>query len=297
MHLIRAATLTVSDLARSEGLYCEWLDYRCVERGNIDPVLAQSWAAPATAGADYCVLQPASGKDIFLRLIEQPGVRAYTALRSYGWAAIEICNQDTLTVNARLERSPFEIIGPPKLLDGMPTIFPMQVKGPDEEIVYLTEIHDDLPDYDLPRAQTLIDSLFILVMACSDMEVTGEWLERHLLIEKGRSIEIVYSMINTAFGLSDTTKHALATLKHGRDVFLEIDQYPEAAEPRPVHPGYLPPCAAIGSFAHPDFDALMRVNADHWVVAPERREGVVYKGKRAGVLRDPDGTLIELIEV
>lgn len=296
MRLIRASTLTVSDVAHSAALYSKWLDYECVEEGEVDMSLAQSWDAPKTAGQRYAVLQPASGAEVFIRLIEQAAMPAYKPLRTYGWAAIEICNQDTLAVNERMERSSFDIIGPPKELDGMPAIFPMQVMGPDQEIIYLTEIRSDLEEYDLPRAESLIDKLFILVMACSDMEVTGRWLEDHMMVTKGRSIEIIYSMINNAFDLPSHTKHALATLKHERDVFLEIDTYPDAATPRDTHKDMLPPCAAIGSFIHPDFDRLAKINEGHWITPPETRNGVIYMGKKAGTLRDPDGTLIEIIE-
>jgi len=296
MRLMRAATLTVSDITYSQSLYCDWLDYDCVEQGVISNDLAASWGAPKTAGCPYVVLQPASGADVFIRLIEQPSVAEYEALRTYGWAAIEICNQDTLNVNTRMENSPFEIIGPPKELDGMPAIFPMQVKGPDKEIIYLTEIRADLEAYDLPRAESLIDKLFILVMACSDMETTGAWLEKHLLIEKGRSMEIIYSMINKAFDLPADTKHAISTLKHERDVFLEIDEYPEGVIARKMHEDMLPPCGAIGSFIHPEFEKLMDININHWITPPVIRQGALYKGKRVGTLRDPDGTLIEMIE-
>lgn len=296
MRLMRAATLTVSDLEHSKSLYCDWLDYDCVENGVVSQDLAASWGTPKTAGQSYAVLQPSSEADVFIRLIEQASISDYEPLRTYGWAAIEICNQNTLKVNSRMERSPFEIIGPPKELDGMPAIFPMQVKGPDQEIVYLTEIRDDLEAYDLPRAESLIDKLFILVMACSDMEATGAWLEEHLLIEKGRSMEIIYSMINKAFDLPGDTKHAIATLKHERDVFLEIDEYPKGATSRTSHDGMLPPCAAIGSFIHPEFDKLMDINKALWITPPVKRQGALYGGKRTGTLRDLDGTLIELIE-
>ncbi|MGJ8563021.1 MAG: VOC family protein [Alphaproteobacteria bacterium] len=296
MELIRAATLTVENLKRSQTAYCKWLDYKTVERGKVDEGLAVSWGAPKSAGQPYCILQPASKANTYLRLIEQPERADYKPLRTYGWAAIEICNQDTLAVNARMKQSPFEIIGPPKELDGMPAIFPMQIKGLDQEIAYLTEIRDNLPDYDLPRAGSLIDKLFILVMACSDMEKAGEWLEKHLLLTKGASMEIIYTMINAAFDLPETSKHAIATLQHERDVFLEIDHYPKGATPRAAHTGMLPPCAAIGTFIHPEFDEVMAVNKGLWITHPERRDGVIYKGKRAGTLRGPDGTLIELIE-
>lgn len=296
MKLIRASTLTVADIARSQTLYCEALNYKCAETGEISPKLAAAWAAPKTAGQKYCVLQPASGEAVFIRMIEQPAVPDYKPLRSYGWAAIEICVQDTLAVNARMETSPFEIIGPPKELDGMPAIFPMQVKGPDQEIVYFTEIRDDMAEYDLPRAKSLIDKLFILVMACRDIELTGAWLKKHLLIDKGRDIEIIYSMINGAFDLPAETKHWITTLKHKRDVFLEVDAYPDATIDRPAHSGMLPPCAAIGSFIHPDFDNLVTVNAEHWIMPPAVHNSIIYNGKRSATLKSPDGTLIELIE-
>jgi len=296
VHLIRAATLTVASLDAAKA-YCDWLDYEIVERGNVDASLAASWEAPKTAGAPYCVLRPASGEPIFIRMIEQPAHKDYVPLRSYGWAALEICTQDTDAVNARMMDAPFEIIGPPKVLDGMPAIYPMQVKGADGEIVYLTQIRDDMPEYDLPRAKSLIDRLFILVLACPDIEIEGKWLEKQLKLSKGRTLEINYTMINKAFGLPEGTQHKLATLKHERDVFIEIDEYPEQTIPRPCHEGYLPPCAAIGSFIHPDFADLNAINKSHWISPPAPRDGIIYQGKRAGALRSPGGTLFEMIEI
>ena len=289
MDTIRCATLTVSDLARSRGLYSEWLDYEVVEDGTLPGSLAESWDTPKVAGAPYAVLQPASGNPVYLRLIEQPTMPDYRPLRTHGWAAIEINNQDTLEVAERMERSPFKIIGPPKEIPGLDAIFAMQVQGPDGEIVYLTQIRGDMPDYDLPRAQSLIDRLFILVLACSDMERTGAWAENILGFDKGRSMEIPYTMISKAFGQPMDTLHALATLKSGRDVALEIDQYPSEATARPQHGGWLPPCAAIGSFLAPNWDSLPTETA-------RVHDSIVYGGKPSVTLRDPDGALFELIQ-
>lgn len=296
MHLIRAATLTVSDLKRSQSYYCDWLDYSCIETGNITTQLAESWGTPNTAGRPYIILQPRSGADVFLRFIEQPEVKTYKALRSYGWNAIEICTQDTEKVNVRMQDSPFEIIGPPQKIPGLDSIYPMQVKGPDEEIVFLTQINGDMPTSDLPRAESPIDKLFILVMGCSDMTASKAWLKQQLLISAGKDMAINYTMINKAFGLQDGTQHKLSTLKHERDVFLEIDQYPDGTIHRQSHDDMLPPCIAIGSFIHPDFEKLIEINKDRWITPPEIRQGALYKGRRAATLQTPDGTLIEMIE-
>ena len=292
MKLLRAATVTVSDLSRSIDLYSRFFDYSVLETGEISDALAESWGTPNSAGASYAVMQPSSGAEIYLRFIEQAAVPGFKALRSYGWNAIEICVQDVMAANARMQDSPFEIIGPPNKIPGLDAIHPMQVKGPDEEIVYLTQINDDLPEYKLPRAGSLIDKLFILVIGNSDMDRAAKWMQEKCGLAFGREMEIPYTMIAKAYGTPLDELHRICTLIHEDDVFLELDQYPEAAIDRPRHDGMLVPGCAIGTLYHPDFDSL----PGPWLSAPTARDGVIYKGKRVGVLQDPDGTLIEMVE-
>lgn len=292
MKLLRAATVTVSDLNRTKSLYSEYFDYAVVEDGVISTELAESWQVPNSAGCPYAIMQPSSGAEIYLRFVEQPPVDGFKALRSYGWNAIEICVQDVMAVNARMLNSPFEIIGPPNKIPGLDAIHPMQVKGPDEEIVYLTQINDDLPEYNLPRAGSLIDKLFILVIGNSDMDRAAAWMQDKCGLSFGREMEIPYTMIAKAYGTPLDELHKICTLIHDKDVFLELDQYPDAAITRPRHEGMLVPGCAIGTLYHPDFDSL----PGPWVTAPTARDGVIYKGKRVGVLQDPDGTLIEMVE-
>ena len=297
LKLMRAATLSVADLNRSIDTYCEWLDYSLEEQGELDEALATSWGAPNAAGCRYAVLRPASGRDIFVRFVENRIHPDFRALRTYGWSAIEICVTDVLAVNERILASPFEIIGPPKELDGLPAIYPMQVKGPDQEIVYLTQIREDLPEFDLPRAEALIDRLFILVMACSDMKASLKWMVEHLDIAIGRDeLIIVYTMLAKAFDLPQEDPHTISTMVHGKDVFLELDQMPSQATPRPAYAGELPQGVAIGTFWVPDFDEIDRRNKGLWISEPTIHDSVVYQGKRSGTLRALDGTLVEVVE-
>jgi catechol 2,3-dioxygenase-like lactoylglutathione lyase family enzyme len=267
-------------------------DYEVIEDEAVSPELASAWGAPATAGARCIVMRPASGRDIFLRFVAGDPPSDYRPLRTYGWAAIEICVQDVLAVNERMKTSPFEIIGPPRELDGLPAIFPMQVKGPDDEIVYLTQIRNDLPAYDLPRAHSLIDCLFILVLACSDMRASNAWFTQVLKLSAGREMDITYTMLSQSFATPPEQKFTISTLIHERDVFLETDQYPIAATPRPSRPGALAPGVALCTLIHPDFDSV----CGDWITPPAVREGAIYAGKRAGVLRAPDGVLVEVVE-
>ena len=154
-----------------------------------------------------------------------------------------------------------------------------------------------LPAFDLPRAEAFIDRLFILVLACSDMNASLDWLEKHVGLEVGRRrMEIVYTMLARAFDLPEEDLHVISTMVHDRDVFLELDQMPDIATPRPGRPDTLPQGVAIGTFRHPDFDAVDAKCRKQWITPPAVRKGAVYGDKRAGTVRAPDGTLVEIVE-
>lgn len=292
MTLLKCATHVVADLAATVDRYRDWMDYRLVEEGTVPDDLAQAWQAPASAGRAYALMQPASGEDVFLRFVEGDPVPGYAPIRSYGWAAIELCVSDVEAVNTRMLESPFEVIGPPKALDGFATVKPMQVRGADQETVYLTEILAPGPETGLPQPRSLVDRPFIMVLACPDLRKSAQWVKDVLGLPVIDPVAIRYSMITLSFGLDEDAKTELVTAKGGGQVFLELDQYPEGACERPRHPGALPPGVAITTMFHPDFARL----EGHWASAPVVREGPLYAGRRSGVLLTPEGALLEVIE-
>jgi catechol 2,3-dioxygenase-like lactoylglutathione lyase family enzyme len=292
MTLLKCATHVVADVAAARDRYVAWMDYAVVEEGVVDAGLAASWLAPATAGRPYCVLQPASGAQTFLRFVEGDPVPDYLPIRTYGWAAIELCVTDVEAVNQRMLESPFDVIGPPKALDGFATVKPMQVRGDDLETVYLTEILADGRASGLPTPQSLIDRPFILVLACPDLRKSMLWVRDVLGLETIDPVAIRYSMISLAFGLDPDSKHELITAKWNGEVFLELDQYPEGATARPCHPGALPPGVAMTTMAHPDMARL----DGHWASEPVVRDGPLYAGRKVGMLLTPEGALLEVID-
>jgi hypothetical protein len=294
MNLLRCATHTVADLRATVARFAEWLDYKIVEHGQISDDLAAAWGAPASAGRGYAVCQPASGADVFLRFVEGDPVPDYLPIRSYGWAAIEICVQDVLKVNARMlaPESPFPVIGPPTRIAGIDTISPMQVRGPEQETLYFTEILTEAPDSGLPRPESLIDKLFIVVLACPDMRATVDWFAARLKLAMTDPIAIRYSMIAQAFGLPLSDLHEIVTAKWQGDVFLEFDQYPQGAVDRPCHPGALPPGVSICTITHPLFATLEL----DWLTPPVRRAGPLYAGRLVGTVKTPEGALLEIME-
>ena len=293
MNLLRAGTVSVADLGVSRGLYEHYLDYRTVEAGIVEPSLATAWGTPKASGCAYAVLRPASAADIYLRLVETPRVEEFVPLVTYGWTALEFCVQDLRVVAERLRDSPFIVLGEPRPIDGLDGIQAMQVQGPDGEVCYLTQIDADPPGFVLPRAGSLIDHLFINVLAASDMAASQRWIARHLGLQVGRGrMDIVYTMLADAFGTPRSQTFAISTMVHESNVLLEVDQMPPDARPRPRHGGHLPPGVAMTTL----LTARIEDDDPSLVAAPTVHPGELYGGRRSATHADPDGTLFEVVE-
>ena len=289
---LRCSTLVVPDIEATTSRYTQWLNYSVVEKGTVSNSLAKSWLSPDSTGKKYAVLQPASLASVFLRFVEGDNVPDYQPMRSFGWVATEICVQDVEAVNERMLRSPFKIIGVPKLLDGFPTVKPMQVRGVDDEIVYLTEIRIREPSSGLPIVDSLIDRPFIMVLACSDLRRSTAWVEDVLGLPVSNPVKVKNDMINDFFQMDPEHKHELCIVKGDRQTFMELDQFPARATVRPQDTDALPPGVAITTMMFPDFERL----SGHWVTPPMVREGTIYEGRRVGMLQTPDGSLLEVVE-
>ncbi len=294
LNRLRAGTVGVADLDASRQLYERYLGYCTVETGAIAPALAEAWGTPRAAGSAYAVLQPVSGADVYLRFVESSPVAGFVPLVTYGWAALEFCVTDVIAVAERLRDSPFTVLGEPRPIDGLDGIQAMQIQGPDGEVCYLTQIDADPPGFYLPRARSLVDRLFITVLAASDMAAAQRWMVRHLGIVVGRAkMEIAYTMLANAFGTSPSRIFTVSTMADRGDVFLQVDQMPCRAGPRPRHEGQLPPGIAITTLLQSRIDA----GDGSRIATPSVQAGRIYDGRRSFTLAGPDGTLFEVVEV
>lgn len=265
-----------------------------VEEGALNASLARSWGCRANAGARYAVFRPASGADCWVRLVEQPDHGDYKPSRSFGWAAFELCVEDVFGLAGELARSEFDIVGPPKAIANMePAFIPMQVLGPGREMVYLNQVLKDMPNLDLPKAGSIVDKAFIVILAARNRAAALEWYRQAIGLERSDSYTIPYSMINRAFDLPSDYMTTITMLAHGRMPIIEVDDYPEATIERPRHPGMLPPGNALVTLAVDNLDDC-RVD---WITPPCSRAGSLYQGRRAGCTSGPSGELLELVEM
>lgn len=285
---------TLADIERGIAAYRDVLGLELVEQGELADDLARSWNCPANAGSRYAALRPKSGAPCWFRLVEQQDYPDFRPTTTYGWAAFETTVEDVWHWPDALPRDLFTIVGPPKTLENIePAFIPMQALGPGREMIYLNQVLGDLPDTDLPRAQSPVDRIFIVVLATPDRERSIAWYCERLGLERGADYTLPYSMINEAFGLPPETQTTITMVSHGRMPIVEVDDYPGAAMPRPRHEGSLPPGNALVTLAVEDLSAC---EVD-WIAPPCRREGALYEGRRAATATGAGGELVECVEV
>jgi catechol 2,3-dioxygenase-like lactoylglutathione lyase family enzyme len=284
--------VTTPDLGAALGDYRDRLGFDLIEEGLVPPDLAASWGAPAIAGARVAVLQPKSGARCFVRLVEQPLPPDFRPTRTFGWNAYEITVQDVFGWPDRLAGSGFDIVGPPKEIEGLPYFVAMQMLGRGREMIYLNEVRCDTPTSDLPKARSPVDHIFIVILAVPDREAALRWYQERLGVEAGGTYTIEYTMINKAFGLSTGTQSTISMLQKGRLPIVEVDGYPAAATPRAIDPGRLPPGNALVTLAVDHLPADLP-----YIASPASRTGPFYDGRRTATVRGPAGELLELVEI
>jgi catechol 2,3-dioxygenase-like lactoylglutathione lyase family enzyme len=168
----------------------------------------------------------------------------------------------------------------------------MQVLGTGLEMVYLNQVFTDMVNTDLPRAGSLTDRIFIVILAAPDRAAACSWYRDRLGLDLADTYELPYQMINSAFGLPADHISAITMVQAGRMPIVEVDDYPPQAAPRARHPGMLPPGNALVTLAVRDLDAC-KVD---WIAPPLRRDGPLYDGRRAATTIGSAGELIELVE-
>jgi catechol 2,3-dioxygenase-like lactoylglutathione lyase family enzyme len=289
---IVAATVAVPDAAAAAALYTRIFGYVETSAGQVPVELAESWGAPQAAGAATVWMQPASGAPGGIRLVEQPADPAYRPLATPGWSAIEILVRDTDAVAARLIDSPFEIIGPPQSLKNFPEIRATQAIGPAGEVLYLTTLPESVQGFDLPAAASLVDRVFIAVLATRSFEETLEWLSVKFAISPRPAHERGVYHEGDRYGHVRANPLSMTTLQLTGQSLIQVDEYPHRAADRPVSPGALPPGFALASLAVPSVEPFERMALS----APVRPAAAPYDGRAALTIRAPEGWLVELIE-
>jgi catechol 2,3-dioxygenase-like lactoylglutathione lyase family enzyme len=141
-------------------------------------------------------------------------------------------------------------------------------------------------------ANAEVDQIFIAILASPDRQAALDFYANVIGFERGDTYTIIYSLINSAFGLAADTKSDMSMTKVGRLPGVEIDQYPAQTTVRPQAKEELPPGVGMISFLVQNLDAIKAP----FIAPAQRQAGFLYEGRRSATLIGPAGEYIELIE-
>jgi len=206
-----------------------FLDHRPGAAAPLPDSTARRWAAPRLSGARSVWLRNALDEP-WLRLVEDEAAAPRPPFRDPGWQALEVAVSGVDDLALRLADSPFTCLGEPANLDVSDAIRAMQVLGPAGEVLYLTEVRDAVPGFELPAARCPIDRLFIPVLLAPDRAAASARYGR-LGGPVPRTFDTRIGVLNRARGLAAATRHPVATLQLAGANLIEIDELPGLPPP------------------------------------------------------------------
>ena len=168
----------------------------------------------------------------------------------------------------------------------------MQVLGPAQEVLYLTQFKQEVAEFPVPDAQSFVGETFIAILGGADIPEIQNFYSEALGVPRVPSFEAKIAVLSEAFDRPAEQLHAIAALPLKNKCYIEVDQLPTEAGERQVAAGNLPPAIAMVSFETASLETL-----EPSLVAPACRiDEAPYCGHRVGVLKGVAGELIELIE-
>ncbi|MAR79143.1 MAG: hypothetical protein CMM18_02810 [Rhodospirillaceae bacterium] len=292
---IIGATISTPNLDETIKPYIEIFKYKILSKNNVTPELTNLWNTEAHINASTAILSPENRNFPWIRFIQSKEVTEYKAMTTYGWHSLEINVKKVDEIPSMLKDSSFKIIGEPHQLGMSKSIRAMQVEGLAKEIIYLTEIPSDGSLPHLPSAETFIDQIFIVPLGSHNMDETREWyINNFPNITKGlEARDINMPLISNALKIDPNTKSSICTIRLPNKSSIEIDDYPDGAHKRPVHPNSLPPGISSVSF---EVDSLDKVSIP-FISKPSKISDDPYNGAKVGVIIGNASERIELIEI
>ena len=278
-------TIVCENLSDSVELY-KSLSMTLVKNGEVNQQLAEFWHAPATAGMKYAILASASDA-AWVRLIEDPdAAKDFKPFEMHGWLSLEVSVNDVDKLALKLADSGFKIIGEPANLDVSDAIRAMQVQGPSGEVLYLTEVREKVPPFELPQAATEVDNLFIPVMITPSRDESADMFMQFDGLDKFE-FDTKITVINRAYGYKIERKHPVAVIQLAESCMIELDQV-DAAVPRQRLDGHLSGGIAMVTFMTSGGSAIALQSAAEFGRS-------IYARKQAGYRTGIAGEGIEVI--
>ena len=266
---IETVTILTHDLAASAAMYISAFGWQIKETEyKLRIQEANRWQAPNLIGARVLEVSGINGG---VRFIESTEHQKPEPLRTFGWSSLEICVDDVHKYVAQAVAAGFTVLNEAVPLSGSSKPLPLiaaQLAGINGEVIYITQILSEVPNFELPDVSKESGSIFICVLGASDLEKSREVLESQFEVRRASDREVAIRVINRVYEKPLDTLHRLSSLQLAGRNAIEIDQLPTEGVRREVAPNDLPAGISVvtvrGSVTEPKLiklpdDALLEI--------------------------------------
>lgn len=231
-------TVVVRDLDHALSVYREGIGLMPGNGGRVPATRAVDWARPGLAGRRWVrLVAPGDERPGAIRVIELPDVEAPRPLTTLGWAAAELVVADADDAASRAQAAGLEVLAEPAPVGAGGGLRAVQVVGPSGEALYLTEMRQAPPGFDLPDAVAAVGRVFIAVLASSALERSRAVFEAELGACRVTDHDLPVRALNRSFGLPPETRHRISSVQLDGASAIETDQYPAPVAVRPEADG------------------------------------------------------------
>lgn len=297
---IAAGTLAVPSVAETVAAYTKGFGYVELWRGRILPEIADFWGTPAMAGRRAAVVGSPGHRHGLIRIVELgDDFQQVDSHATLGWVALEIRVRSPDVMAAQLKGLPFVHTGGPgdsSTEDGAPSYRAAQFKGPSGEPLYFTQ-HAQL-DSLLEIGPNNVGPLFIQTLAARPYEETRDFYLKTLAMKSRMEVDIPRMNLVERFNLPEDRLYKMAAVRAPEYCSIQIDEYPEAVDPRPSAQGCLVPGACMCTFATRNLDSVAGALRQSGLPFTEvdSHSMLPSTGKRALACRGYSGEIVEFIQ-
>jgi hypothetical protein len=296
---IAAGTLAVPSVAETVAAYTKGFGYAELWRGHIPQGIADFWGTPAMAGRTAAVVGPPEHHHGLIRIVELgDDFQQVDSHETLGWVALEIRVRSPDAMLSQLKGLPFVHTGGPgdsSTQGGAPSYRAAQFKGPSGEPLYFTQ-HTQLDNL-LKLGPNNVGPLFIQTLAARPYRETRDFYLKTLAMKSRMEIDVPRRNLAERFGLPDRS-YKMAAVRAPEYCSIQIDEYPEAVDPRPSADGCLVPGACMCTFATRDLDRVAGALRQSGLPFTEidSHSMLPSTGGRALVCRGYSGEIVEFIQ-
>lgn len=243
---IETVTILTHDLLKSAAMYISAFGWQ--EKGSEYLLRAEDADRSQATNLTGARVLEVCGINGGVRFIESTNYQNPLPLRTFGWSALEICVDDVHKYVAQAVEAGFEVLNEAVPLSGTAKPLPLiaaQLAGINGEVVYITQILSEVPNFELPDVSKESGSIFICVLGASDLEKSREVLESNFEVRRASDREVAIRVINRVYEKPLDTLHRLSSLQLAGRNAIEIDQLPIEGAQREKLASNLPPGISI----------------------------------------------------